>query len=357
MPEQVLTDVGIWISGHDFAGTSNSFSFERSADTPEKTNFKSGRDREYAAGGPKSSTFSLEGFYDAEETDEAQFTGLASARSALVVPAGQSPGDVAHIYPMVKSAYGQSGGYGEIYSMSLASQGSGTPVHAQILDIRDEVTALNNTERRQLGAIPAGETLHLWAHVAREAGELELELLSVDAAIGGTITSRTMRSSITETGLYPLTVDGPETAEYWFVRYSPSGASPSFDVAIATFFASQNLVAIPITPPITPPPIGTVTIKGGLSVDDTPQGSEITIDGVNHVVSFAPFSNRHVLIWRIATQPDLTSIVLSTDPTRANMIGGFTKFGNAVNAGGQAGNVWVSNQSLTFAVATDVETG
>ena len=66
----------------------------------------------------------------------------------------------------------------------------------------------------------------------------------------------------------------------------------------------------------------------------------------------------HILIWRLATEPDLISIVLASDTTNQNQIRAFTKNADVngdaipvvVNA--QEGNVWVSNQSITHAAET-----
>ena len=64
-----------------------------------------------------------------------------------------------------------------------------------------------------------------------------------------------------------------------------------------------------------------------------------------------------VLLWRLASQGDLTSVVLGNDPTRQNQIGGWTKFGSTVDVGSDTGNVWVSDQLLTFTTPIDIETG
>ena len=91
-----------------------------------------------------------------------------------------------------------------------------------------------------------------------------------------------------------------------------------------------------------------ISIRGGLSADAVPEASEITIDHVGSRLTFDPFSAMHVLLWRIATEPDITSVVFASDPTGENQIGGFTKWPDTIEDDGDAGNVWVSNQSLTF---------
>ena len=96
------------------------------------------------------------------------------------------------------------------------------------------------------------------------------------------------------------------------------------------------------------------TLMGGLSVDDIPEAGEITISQTAHNLVFPAYTDRYVLIWRLASEPDLRSVVLASDPTNANQIGGWTKYPTTVDVGGETGNVWVSEQMLTH-VADTVE--
>ena len=352
----VLKNVGIWIEGLDVAGVSNSVGINASAATPESTTFKNDGWMDHEGGGIKSSALSLAGFVRLNEIDMEMFNSLATKGVSTIAPVGVAGGEVAYVVPFVESAFAQSGSIGELLAFTFAAVGDNAPYRAQVFDVREGIAAAATTARRQLGAIPSGQSLHLWVHVARNAGTLEIDLFSADAATGGTLTLQAKRSSITDTGLFVLTVDGPVTDEYWEMVYTPTGTTPDFDLSAATFFAAQNFVAIPITPPITPPPPGTVTVKGGLSADATPVASEITIDGVNHVLSFPAFTDMRLLIWRLASQGDLTSVVIGSDPTQANVIGGWTKFASTVDVGGDTGNVWVSNQLLTFPAPDTIET-
>ena len=99
-------------------------------------------------------------------------------------------------------------------------------------------------------------------------------------------------------------------------------------------------------------PFSDFTVLGGLSVDDIPEASEITIAQTAHKLSFPAITNMYILIWRLASEPDLTAVVLSTDPTNANQIGGWTKYPTTVDVGGETGNVWVSDHALTHVAET-----
>ena len=91
-----------------------------------------------------------------------------------------------------------------------------------------------------------------------------------------------------------------------------------------------------------------ISIRGGLSADATPEASEFTIAHVGSRLTFDPFSAMHVLLWRLATESDITSVVFTSDPTDVNQISAFTKWPDTIEVNGEPGNVWVSNQSLTF---------
>lgn len=86
----------------------------------------------------------------------------------------------------------------------------------------------------------------------------------------------------------------------------------------------------------------------GFSTDDTPQGSELTIEAVSGSATLpAHTGSRYQLIARLATEADFTSAVYSDAPN-TNQIGAFTKFGSTVVPTGETEvfNVWVSNQNL-----------
>ena len=346
MAERTLTDAGIWISGYDLAGVSNSVTLNASVNLLDRSTFADKGWTKRAAG-LKTSAFTLSGFFDTDGPDKEQFDSLGEERSVLVTPDGEDAGDLAYVVPVAVSAHETSGSIGELVAFSYAAEGDGKPERAQVFDIRETITASVTTPRLALGAIPAMQTLHVWVHVDQVAGVLEIDLFSAAAAMGGIVAVQGTQSNINGAGLYIFAIDGPVTDEHWFFVVTPTGMTPNAEIASASFFAAQQAIAIPIRP-IIPPTPGTVTVKGGLSADAVPTASEITIDGVNHVIPFPVFTDMRVIIWRLESQGDITSVVLSNDPTRANQIGGWTKYASTVDIGGDTGSVWVSDQLLTF---------
>lgn len=98
-----------------------------------------------------------------------------------------------------------------------------------------------------------------------------------------------------------------------------------------------------------------LTLHAGLSADMVAEASEFTLNDVAGVVTFPAFASMHVLLWRLETEPDIASVIFDSDPTRANQVTGFTKQAAALEVSGEIGNVWKSNQILTFAQETVVE--
>ena len=97
----------------------------------------------------------------------------------------------------------------------------------------------------------------------------------------------------------------------------------------------------------------TDTIFFGLSADAIPVGTEATIATVGGSATVSAFTERRMLIFRAAAQPDIVSVLFSDDDSDTNQLGAFTKYNSTVTIQGQAGpfNVWVSNQVLTQAAA------
>ena len=236
MAEQTLKDVGVWIGGVDFAGVSNSVSLDLSADTPESSVFK-GEWRRRAAGGLKTSAFSLEGFFDTDGPDEQQFASIGNERSVMIVPAGQDAGDVAYVVPVAVSGHSLAGAVGELLAFTYAAEGDGQPYRAQVLDIREGVTSDNVTTRVNLGAIATGETMEVWVHVTRRAGRVQVELESAADATTASATTRDVEAGVNTTRLVKLSVAGPITDAWWQLRYDVAVGSPEFD------FASAGVIA------------------------------------------------------------------------------------------------------------------
>ena len=87
----------------------------------------------------------------------------------------------------------------------------------------------------------------------------------------------------------------------------------------------------------------------GTSGNDTPSGSELTVAAVNGVGTILAYTGeRYLLLARLATEDDFTSVLFSDDNSNTNQIGAFAKFSGTVTPTGETlpFNVWVSNQAI-----------
>ena len=97
----------------------------------------------------------------------------------------------------------------------------------------------------------------------------------------------------------------------------------------------------------------------GLSADNVPIAAELTISAVSGVGTIPMYSGtRHLLIARLASESDITSVVFSDDPTSDNEISAFQKWSGTLTppaeSPGTLFNIWVSNRALTNPASVDV---
>ena len=91
-----------------------------------------------------------------------------------------------------------------------------------------------------------------------------------------------------------------------------------------------------------------LSIMAGLSDDAIPEAVELTIDHIAGRIEFPAFASKHVLIWRVATEPDIHTVIDEDDPTRENQLVHFDLYPTTVDLDTMAGNVLVSDHLLTF---------
>ena len=99
-------------------------------------------------------------------------------------------------------------------------------------------------------------------------------------------------------------------------------------------------------------PVSHPTLLGGISADAIPTAVELTITGAMGVLSFPAITSVRLLIARLATEPDITSLLFSNDSSQTNQIGVVTKYGSTVTvAGGDVYSVWVGDVLVTVPTA------
>ena len=125
------------------------------------------------------------------------------------------------------------------------------------------------------------------------------------------------------------------------VPTAPTAASGTDTTQLATTAFVQD--AVDSTP--TPSP---ADVRFGTSADDTAEASELTIiatAGVGTVPAYV--GSMYLLLARLDSEDDITSVMFSDDPSNTNQIGAFTKAAGTVAVSGSDYAVWVSNNALT----------
>lgn len=111
-----------------------------------------------------------------------------------------------------------------------------------------------------------------------------------------------------------------------------------------------------MVPPTTTTPTTHPTLLFGTSADETPVAAELTITGSMGQGTVPAYSgSMHLLIARLVSEGDITSVLFSDDLSQTNQIGAFTKFGTALTIDGSDYSVWVSNQALTQTADLTIE--
>ena len=105
-------------------------------------------------------------------------------------------------------------------------------------------------------------------------------------------------------------------------------------------------------------PAGHPSLRFGVSADDTPVGAELTIAGAMGMGLIPAYvGNMYLLIGRLSSEDDISSVLFSDDPTDTNQVGSFAKFGSTVDVGGDTYNVWVTNQAVDNAAGVTLTVG
>lgn len=99
------------------------------------------------------------------------------------------------------------------------------------------------------------------------------------------------------------------------------------------------------------PPAAAPTAAGdfyfGVSDDAVPVAAELTVASDTGVGTLEAYDGeKHMLIARLASEADITSVKFSDDTSQTNQIGVFTKYGSTVRKNNKDYEVWVSNNLL-----------
>ena len=95
----------------------------------------------------------------------------------------------------------------------------------------------------------------------------------------------------------------------------------------------------------------------GVSDDDVPISTELTILGVNGVGVIPAFAGgKYFVIARLVSEGDIVSVTFSTDVSRLNQLGAFSKYAGVISPPGKTADysVWVTNREVLNALGVTI---
>lgn len=234
----VLTDGRLFMDGYDFSSHTQSMTLDLSADEVDVTPINSGGFRSRIAG-LQDASLTANGFFEAGVGKPDALSGISAGSEIIsTISATSSAGDIAYILKSRQFSYQIGGSIGDAMPFSINnSNSSDRAVRGTILvDDSANLTATGNSTGRQLGAVAAGKSLYVAAHVVSVSGTstptLALKVQSDDNASFTSATDRITLTNFTAVGAQYSKVAGAITDDYFRINYTLSGTSPSFKVFI-----------------------------------------------------------------------------------------------------------------------------
>lgn len=238
MGKFVLKGVRLFAGGADLTGNTAKVELASEVETKDATAFNPNSTTEVwqeVLAGLASTKASGEGQWEAQDTskvDDASWAALGAVGAWTACPAGANVGDVAWLTRMMQGSYQLGDQVGEVAPWSADWSGSWPLARGQILHPPGTPrTATGNGTGRQLGALLATGALYVTLHVLSAAGttpSLTVVVESDDASGFASPTTRATLTAATARGGQTVKIPGPVTDDWWRVRWTISGTTPSF---------------------------------------------------------------------------------------------------------------------------------
>ena len=230
----VLTDGRLFLGGFDLSSHVQSMTLDLTADEVDVTAINSGGFRSKVAG-LSDATLAANGFFEAGSDKPDALLGVSAGAELIgTVSATSSAGDNAYFLKSRQFSYQIGGAIGDAMPFSINnSNSSDRAVKGTIMvDDSANLTATGNSTGRQLGAVAAGKSLFVAAHVVSISGTstptLALKVQSDDNSGFTSATDRITLTNFTAVGAQYSSVAGAITDDYFRINYTISGTNPSF---------------------------------------------------------------------------------------------------------------------------------
>ena len=230
----VLTDGRLFLGGFDLSSHVQSMTLDLTADEVDVTPINSGGFRSKVAG-LSDATLAANGFFEAGTDKPDALLGVSAGAELIgTVSATSSAGDNAYFLKSRQFSYQIGGAIGDAMPFSINnSNSSDRAVKGTIMvDDSANLTTTGNSTGRQLGAVAAGKSLFVAAHVVSISGTstptLALKVQSDDNSGFTSATDRITLTNFTAVGAQYSSVAGAITDDYFRINYTISGTNPSF---------------------------------------------------------------------------------------------------------------------------------
>lgn len=240
MAEFVLTNAKVLVNELDWTSDLNSVAAEYGADAQECTTF--GNNTHQFIGGLKTNRISVEGFYDAANSEPQAFAdvGVAGGIISLSPQSAGAQGQVAYFGQFMQASMQTGGAVGDVMPMSVSAEAQGPLVRGVVLANVAAATSSSQTTGIQQGAATATQTIYAALHVTSGTGTLDAVIESDDNSGFTSATSRITFTQATAATSEFKTLAGAVTDDYWRVNYTIAGGSPDFDFVVVLGIKNTN---------------------------------------------------------------------------------------------------------------------
>jgi len=236
----VLTDVHLYSGGLDLTGYSNKLDLSGEYEEKETTSFASNGWKENILG-LGSAKASGEGQWDAGTAalpDDGLWAAFGTAGAWTATPTSAAVGSLAYLTKMSQAKYSLGGSVGDVAPWSVDWSGTWPLVRGQLIHSASTArTATGNGTSAQLGALLSTQALYVCLHVISVSGTgsptVTVSVESDDATGFPSATTRGTFAAATAIGGQVLKIAGAVTDDWWRVKYTISGSSPSFLFAVS----------------------------------------------------------------------------------------------------------------------------
>lgn len=235
MGTSLITNKTLWMAGYDISGQTNQISFEDGVNLLDDTTL--GDETFSNTGGLFQASIGASGFDDSAAINSFQFDSVGSNNRLITLAEGTADGSYVYFFNATSGSYNIGGSVGELLTYDLAASANTKLVRGRIME-NDTGRSGNSTggsNRYPLGAVAAGQRLHLGVHILGVDDPSDSIVVSVESdatnAFGGSTESRMTTPALSGVSShYQFSAEVNPHTWYRVVFSNVTGSSPSFDI-------------------------------------------------------------------------------------------------------------------------------